>query len=96
MPAKPKTLAEPRPQGPRVKPVPPVPRTEPPRRLVVELTRAAAADLARFVEEEDANKTTIVNRALAVYAAVRSAQEEGGKVLLRDGKTGDLMQLVLI
>jgi hypothetical protein len=74
----------------------PGPEQAPPRRLVVELTRSSAAHLARLVEEEDLNKTTIVNRALTVYAAIRSAEKEGDKLLVRDGKTGELMQLKFV
>lgn len=92
MPAKRTSLAEPR-TGKTL--IPPDPRPEPNRRLVVELTRTSAADLARFVEEEEVNKTTIVNRALAVYAAFRKAENEGGKVLIRES-SGDMMQLKLI
>lgn len=71
-------------------------RPEPPRRLVVELSRTSAADLARFVEEEEVNKTTVVNRALAVYSVVRAAQQHGDKVLVRDVDTGEMMQLLVV
>lgn len=92
MSAKRRTLAEPRPEEASVAPDPGM---EPNRRLVVELTRASAADLARFVSEEDVNKTTIVNRALAVYRTIRAAEKEGGKVLIRDS-SGEMLRLVLI
>jgi hypothetical protein len=68
----------------------------PPRRLVVELTRASAAHLARLVDEEDVNKTTIVNRALTVYAAIRRAEKDGDSLLVRDGTTGELMKLFFV
>lgn len=62
---------------------------ERPRRLVVELGRRAAADLAWLVEEEGVNKTTAVNRAIQVYKLVVEAQSNGGSVVLRDPLRGD-------
>jgi hypothetical protein len=60
----------------------PVRRAESRSRLVVELTRATSAELDDLVELEELNKTTIVNRALQVYAFLRKAEREGGQVLL--------------
>lgn len=98
VPAKPKELVELRPHGREEEASAPRadPKTQPPRRLVVELTRASAAILARFVREEDLNKTTIVNRALSVYSAVREAELAGDKIYIRDGKTGEITQLMMI
>lgn len=59
-------------------------RAEPRPRLVVELTRATGAQLDELVEIEELNKTTIVNRALQVYAFLRKAEREGGQLLLLD------------
>jgi hypothetical protein len=56
--------------------------SEPRARLVVELNRATAAELDDLVELEELNKTTIVNKALQVYAILRKAERDGGKILL--------------
>lgn len=63
---------------------PPGRRAEPRPRLVVELTRATGAQLDELVELEELNKTTIVNRALQVYAFLRKAERDGGQLLLLD------------
>ncbi len=64
-------------------------RTEPSRRLVVELGRRTAADLAWLVEEEDVNKTTAVNRAVQVYRLLVEAQNNGGTITVSDPARGD-------
>lgn len=61
---------------------------QPPRRLVVELGRRAASDLAWLVHEEEVNKTTAVNRALQVYRILIEAQHNGGEVLVADPAKG--------
>jgi hypothetical protein len=49
-----------------------------------ELTRATAAELDDLVELEELNKTTIVNRALQVYAFLRKAERDGAQILLAE------------
>jgi hypothetical protein len=60
-----------------------------PRRLVVELGRRAAADLGWLVEEEEVNKTTVVNRAIQVYRLLIETQRNGGSIIVSDPKRGD-------
>ena len=55
-----------------------------PRRLVVELNRRSAADLAWLTVEEELNKTTVVNRALQAYRILVEAAREGKSLLLED------------
>jgi hypothetical protein len=62
----------------------PARRPESRARLVVELTRATSVELDDLVELEELNKTTIVNRALQVYAFLRKAEREGAQVLLME------------
>ena len=54
------------------------------QRLVVELSTAAAEELQYLTDREELNKTTIVNRALQVYAILRRAEDEGSKVLIQE------------
>ena len=61
---------------------------ETPRRLVVELGRRAAADLAWLVEQEEVNKTTAVNRAIQVYRLLIEAQRNGGSIMVDDPARG--------
>lgn len=58
-----------------------------PRRLVVELNARTAATLAELVDEEELNKTTIVNRAVQVYALLSRAQRDGAalRIATADG-----------
>jgi hypothetical protein len=53
-------------------------------RLVVELNQKSAALLDELVELEELNKTTVVNRAIQVYAILRKAEEAGGQVLISE------------
>jgi hypothetical protein len=53
-------------------------------RLVVELNRATAADLDDLMELEDLNKTTLVNRALQMYAFLRKAERDGGQIFVQE------------
>jgi hypothetical protein len=61
---------------------------ETPRRLVVELGRKAAEDLAWLVEADNLNKTTVVNRAVQVLRRVMEAQHNGGSVTIDDPARG--------
>jgi hypothetical protein len=63
-------------------PSPTTRRAESRSRLVVELTRATTVELDDLVEIEELNKTTIVNRALQMYAFLRKAERDGGQILL--------------
>jgi hypothetical protein len=54
------------------------------KRLVVELTKRASQDMSWLIAEEEANKTTIVNRALQVYKMVVEAQRAGDRVMIGD------------
>jgi len=69
---------------------------EAPRRLVAELNRRSAQDLAWLMEEEELNKTTIVNRALQVYKRVIELQARGGSVLLDDPSRGTQERLLIV
>lgn len=60
-----------------------------PRRLVVELGRRSAADLAWLVEMEETNKTTVVNRAVQVYRLLVETQSNGGTIIVRDPQRGE-------
>lgn len=67
------------------------------RRLVVDLNKRSAADLAWLVEAEETNRTVIVNRAIQVFAMLMEAQYQGRSVALVDNGTGDgqFVRLVL-
>lgn len=54
------------------------------QRLVVELNRETAAELEALVETEGYNKTSIVNRALQMYAFLRRVERDGGQVSIRE------------
>jgi hypothetical protein len=66
----------------------------PPRRLVVELNRRSAADLAWLCEAEELNKTTVVNRAVQLYKMLVQAQLEGERVKVQ-GERGDRELVIL-
>jgi hypothetical protein len=66
-----------------------------PRRLVVELGAQAAADLAALVETEDLNKTTLVNKAIQLYAIIRKQEREGKSVVLKDRDQRETLLLML-
>lgn len=57
-------------------------RPESRARLVVELSKTSASLLEDLVDLEELNKTTVVNRAIQVYALLRKAEAAGGQVLL--------------
>ena len=69
---------------------------EVPRRLVVELNRRTAADLAWLVEEEEMNKTTLVNRAVQLYRIIVDAQRRGVSVNFEDAAQGKTERLVIV
>jgi hypothetical protein len=69
------------------------PEQEPAKRLVVETNRRTAADLAWLAEEEELNKTTLVNRAVQVYRMIIEAQRNGGAVLIEDPTKGTTERL---
>lgn len=58
------------------------------QRLVVELSTIAAEGLQYLTDLEELNKTTIVNRALQVYAILRRAEAQGGQILIQESKDG--------
>lgn len=66
------------------------------KRLVVELTKRASQDMAWLVNEEEANKTTIVNRAVQVYKMVVEAQGNGQRLMIgnSDGSNAQILYLV--
>lgn len=70
--------------------------TEVARRLVVELTRKSAQDLGWLVDEEELNKTTLVNRAIQVYKTVMEAQKDGRRLMIsnRDGTQADVLWIM--
>jgi len=59
------------------------------KRLVIELGRRASADLAWLVEEQEVNKTTVVNRAIQVYRLLIETQRNGGSITVSDPIHGD-------
>lgn len=59
------------------------------QRLVVELGRRATTDLAWLVDEEEINKTTVVNRALQVYRIIKETERNGGQVKISDPVRGE-------
>lgn len=67
-----------------------------PKRLVVELNRLAHQELSEMGELESLNKTTLVNRAIQVYALVRKAELNGDKILIEDAKTSDVQRIRII
>lgn len=70
-------------------------KSKPSRRLVVELGRRADADLAWLVNEEEVNKTTLVNRAIQVYRILVETQKNGGSIMVTDPVRGDsIMHIV--
>jgi hypothetical protein len=69
---------------------------EAPRRLVVELGAQAAADLTELVRSEDLNKTTLVNKAIQLYAILRNHEREGGRILLQESETKEVQRLLLL
>jgi hypothetical protein len=75
---------------------PPEPVAEVPRRLVVELNSRSSRDLGELVAIEELNKTTIVNRAIQVYAMIRRTELGGGRVYLQDPGASELQRLRII
>lgn len=69
---------------------------EAPRRLVVELGGQNANELADLVNLEDLNKTTIVNRAIQLYALVRKLEREGGRLYMQERDSKELQRLLLL
>jgi hypothetical protein len=69
--------------------------TEVARRLVVELNRRTAGDLAWLVSEEELNKTTLVNRAVQVYRKIIEVQRNGGSVIIEDPERGQQRLLIM-
>ena len=67
-----------------------------PRRLVVELNSYSSKDLAELVELEELNKTTIVNRALQLYAMMRRTELGGGRIYIQDSEADELQRLRII
>lgn len=60
-------------------------------RLVVELTEMSQAAILRRSAQEGLNKTTITNRALQVYDAIREEEKRGYTIALLD-KEGEVFQ----
>jgi hypothetical protein len=55
------------------------------RQLVTDLNSQTAEDLEYLVMLEIINPTTVVNRAIQIYAMLRRAQENGGEILVSLG-----------
>lgn len=60
----------------------PEPDTTTVRKLVVELNQRTDQDLNSLVIDEGLNKSTIVNRAVQVYAEIAGNQAAGGSLIL--------------
>jgi hypothetical protein len=67
-----------------------------PRRLVVELNSHSSKDLSELVAIEELNKTTIVNRAIQLYAMIRHTELKGGRVYIQDPGASELQRLRII
>lgn len=65
-------------------------------RLVAELNNKATADLAWLATAEELTRTAVVARALQVYRHVIEHQQDGGALLLEDGKTGATTRLLIV
>jgi hypothetical protein len=65
-------------------------------RLTVELGRNARADLAWLVEQEELNRTTIVNRAIQVYRLVVDAQLNGRHLYIGDVESGKAQEVRIV
>lgn len=66
-----------------------------PRRLVVELGVQGANELADLVKLDGLNKTTIVNRALRLYALIRETDREGGAVYIKESGTAEMHRILM-
>jgi hypothetical protein len=62
----------------------------------VELSAAAGRDLEYLCALERLNKTTVVNRAIHVYALLRKAETSGGQVLMSEGADEPLQRVRFI
>ncbi len=63
------------------------------RRLVVELNRVALEDLGDMVQVEESNRTTVVNRALRLYAMFRRVDLAGGEIYVREADSSELQRI---
>lgn len=66
------------------------------RRLVVELNPRVAHQLDDLVRAEGLNKTTLVNRAIQVYALVVDVQTAGGRLYVQEAGSDQLQRLTII
>ena len=69
---------------------------EVPRRLVVEMSRQSAQDLGEMVTVEELNKTTVINRAIQLYALVRRTLNDGGKVYIQEPGSDEIQRIRLL
>lgn len=65
-------------------------------RLVVELNPRVAHQLDDLVLAEGLNKTTLVNRAIQVYALVVDVQTAGGRLYVQEADSDQLQRLTII
>ena len=72
------------------------PTTEVAKRLVVELTKRAAQDMAWLVDEEETNKTTLVNRAVQVYKLIVEAQRNGRRIMIGNADGTDAQAIYVV
>lgn len=59
-----------------------MPDTTPVRKLLVDLNKRTDDELTDCANREGINKTTVVNRAVQVYAAITDNQAAGGSLVL--------------
>lgn len=65
------------------------------KRLLVELTDKTDHDLCRLAGRSELNKTTIVNRAVQIYALAQELQDNGRPVGFTDDD-GQWIRLVIL
>jgi hypothetical protein len=63
-----------------------------PRRLTVELSPTVLETLGRLAREEGLSRSTVVNRAIQVYAWVYELDRRGDVLLVDDRRTGRIQQ----
>jgi hypothetical protein len=61
------------------------------RRLSVNLIEKAEQDLAAVMQARGMSRTDVVNRAVQAYAFMMSVEDEGGDVLIRRERPGELL-----
>jgi hypothetical protein len=66
---------------------------QPPETLVIGVGIRAQEQLAELAELEELNRSTIINRAIQLYAELIRVRREGGSLYVRDVPDGPLVKL---